>query len=141
MKVTWTKQFLKIVHHSPHKHFIVCKPTNTSPPTLAISVCQSPSVCRCVCPNNFPLHAKQTFFFSLSRFLQKYAIKLSGLWAPLVLVSPFISYLVFVMVKVPQSRRALLIHTNDCLLFDVIQNAGTILVGLKNVATLQNQLN
>lgn len=78
MKVTWTKQFLKIVHHSPHKHFIVCKPTNTSPPTLAISVCQSPSVCRCVCPNNFPLHAKQTFFFSLSRFLQKYAIKLSG---------------------------------------------------------------
>lgn len=138
LKVTWTKQFLKIVQHSPHKQFIVCKPTNTSPPTLAISVCQSPSVCHCVCPNNSPVHAKQTFSYSVSRFLQKYAIKLSGfrVCGPhLFLFRLLFPILGFVMVKVPQSRRALLIHTNDCLLFDVIQNAGTILVGLKNVAT------
>lgn len=31
----------------------------------------------------------------------------------------------FVMVKVPQSPRTLLIHTNDCPLFDVIENACT----------------
>lgn len=31
----------------------------------------------------------------------------------------------FVMVKVPQSLRTLLIHTNDCPLFDIIENACT----------------
>lgn len=38
---------------------------------------------------------------------------------------PELPILCFVTVKVPQSLRTLLIHTNDCPLFDVIENAYT----------------
>lgn len=52
--------------------------------SLAISVAQYPSSCQWVCPNNFTVHTKRMFFFSISKCLQKHDIEgfVFIIWGP-----------------------------------------------------------
>lgn len=100
----------------------------TSPLSLAISDSQYPSVCQCVSPNNFTVNTKWIVFCSISKCLQKPDIKGSGftIWGPAF--SCFSMSFLFCALwwwRCLNLRGTLLIHTNDCPLFDVIENACT----------------
>lgn len=80
------------------------------------------------CWNSVTVHTKTVFSSSISKCLQKQNIKGSvfTVWGPAFLFfQPMHPILCFVMLKVPQSLKTLLIHTNDWPLFDVIENACT----------------
>lgn len=125
----WRKPIFKPLYPPANCRILYAHQPYWTSPTLTGYLCLSvPSVRQCVCPNNFTVHTKWIFFCSISKWLQKHDIKgsvFTVLSPCFFLFLPCSLSCALWRLKVAQSLRTLLIHTNDCPLFDVIENACT----------------
>lgn len=106
---------------SPSTHTITCclQTRETAPhpfPTISLSVQR---ISMCILNEYFSVLSQSVYKSMISEDLC-YSLRPCFL-----LFLPKLFIFCFVMVKVPQSLRTFLIHTNDCPLFDIIENACT----------------